>query len=367
MREETGRKLKRTVIAICAMVCTLLLSASGSARAQNLFTKLVDASKAEMAKKNGKLKIALDWPEEDTKDVLPEFRRSFPFIREILYVREGDVGPFANYLIRIKKGEYPEFDIMHIASEFEAQYEKEGVFVKPLFNYKDINAYLPKDWPKLDPRTLDPNGYFISTTGNARGIVWNADLVPKGKEPVTWEACADPAWRGKFLLDTRNRLQSLQHDPKTREKHIKWLKAVANNSPVMTQGQIVMVQKIAAGEFPLACGVNYTSVYREIDQGAHLKFAFPDPIPLEIGSHLFVTKWSQTPATTQLFALWLASGGQTVVEQHAYRGFPWDPKSRKYPMAKGKYIAVCDAACSRHWTDYNKEYAEILALPGVQK
>jgi hypothetical protein len=78
-------------------------------------------------------------------------------------------------------------------------------------------------------------------------------------------------------------------------------------------------------------------------------------------------KWSQTPATTQLFALWLASGGQSVLEQFAYRGFPWDPKSRKYPLAKGKYVAVCDAECSHRWNDYNKEYADILALPGVKK
>ena len=91
--------------------------------AQNPFNKLVDASKAEMAKRGGRLKIALDWPEADTVSVFPEFKKSFPFIREILYTREGDVGPFANYLIRIKRGEFPEFDIMHVAGEFEIQFE----------------------------------------------------------------------------------------------------------------------------------------------------------------------------------------------------------------------------------------------------
>src|SRR5499425_3773231 len=149
--------------------------------AQNPFDKLVDASKAEMAKRNGRLKIALDWPEADTVNVFPEFKKSFPFIREILYTREGDVGPFANYLIRIKRGEFPEFDIMHVAGEFEIQYEKEGVFVKPPLSYKDLSAHLPQGWPKLDPRTLDPNGYFIGTTGAARGIAWNPKLIPRPK------------------------------------------------------------------------------------------------------------------------------------------------------------------------------------------
>ncbi len=359
--------MERIIRTAFGVLGLLLVSAHAPASAQNLFNKLADTAKAEMAKKSGKLRMALDWPEADTKNVLPEFKRSFPFIREILYVHEGDVGPFANYLIRIKRGEYPDFDIMHIAGEFEAQYEKEGVFVKPLFSYKEMNAHLPKDWTKLDPRTLDPNGYFLGTTANARGIIWNPAMVAKGKEPTTWNACADPAWKGKFLFDTRNRLQSLQHDPKTRDKQIKWLKAVAANSPVLTQGQNAMVEKVASGEFPIACGVNYTSAYREIDQGAPIKFVFADPIPMDIGSRLYVTKWSQTPATTQLFALWLASGGQAAVEQFGYRGFPWDPKSRKYPMARGKYVAVCDAECARRWGDYNKEYAEILNLPGVTK
>ena len=344
-----------------------ILIADAPLSAQNLFTKLVDASKAEMVKKSGRIKMALDWPEADTKNVMPEFKRAFPFIREILYTREGDVGPFANYLLSIKRGEYPEFDIMHIAGEFEAQYEKEGVFVKPLFSYKEIGANLPKEWTKLDSRTLDPNGYFLGTTANARGIIWNPSLVAKGKEPITWDACADPAWRGKVLFDTRNRLQSLQNDPKTRDKSVKWLKALAANRPVLTQGQNTMVEKVTSGEFPIACGVNYTSAYREIDQGAPIKFIFADPIPMDIGSRLYITKWTQTPATTQLFALWLASGGQSVVDEFGYRGFPWDPKSKKYPMAKGKYVAVCDAECARRWNDYNKEYAEIFNLPGVAK
>ena len=134
--------MKRKLIVTAVVLGAFLAGARAPASAQNLFNKLVDAAKAEMAKKNGKLRMALDWPEADTKNVLPEFKRSFPFVREILYIREGDVGPFANYLIRIKRGEYPDFDIMHIAGEFEAQYEKEGVFVKPLFSYKDRRAHV---------------------------------------------------------------------------------------------------------------------------------------------------------------------------------------------------------------------------------
>jgi len=136
----------------------LLIWTDGLAFGQprSLFDQLVEASRTEMAKKGGKLKMTLDWPAPDTKKVFPEFAKAFPFVKEISYFRETGIGPFASYLIRIKRGEYPDYDIMHIAGEFEAQYEAEGVFVKPPFDYQELNRFLPPDWPKLDPRGYGP-------------------------------------------------------------------------------------------------------------------------------------------------------------------------------------------------------------------
>ncbi len=51
----------------------------------------------------------------------------------------------------------------------------------------------------------------------------------------------------------------------------------------------------------------------------------------------------------------------------AYRGFPWDPISKKYPLAKGKYIAICGAKCALKWDEYNRELQEILGLPAAKK
>lgn len=136
-------------------------------------------------------------------------------------------------------------------------------------------------------------------------------MFPKAKNPTKWEACLDPAFKGKFLYDPRNKLQALQHDKKTREAHLKWLKGIVKNGAVLSRGQAELMQQLASGEFSLSCGVNYHSAIREIDRGAPLQFAFPDPFPLELGTQIYVLKWSATPATTQLFALWLVSKGQT--------------------------------------------------------
>ena len=355
---------------LCAfMTVGLFLFAAQSAYgAGNAYEQLVAASKAEMAKTGGKLRMSLDWPKPDTRNVLPAFSKAYPFIKEISYKREVGIGPFGQFLIQFKQGKNPPYDIMHIASEFQAQYWKEGAFVKPPFSYEELAKHIPAGWPKLDSRGMDPEGKFLSTTGNARGNAWNPKLVPKGKEPTTWEACADPMWKGKVLIDTRNKLQAFQHDPKTREKHLQWLKALVANDVVPARGQGTILRRVASGEFPVACAVNYHTANRMIDRGVkNLKFALPDPVPLEIGTRLYVAKWSQTPATTQLWAVWISTGGQGVLENYAYRGFPWDPISKKYPLAKGKYIAICGAKCALKWDAYNREFQEMLGLPAAKK
>ena len=359
------RKLRLCAFTMVGLFLFVVHSAYG---AGNAYEQLVAASKAEMEKTGGKLRMSLDWPKADTKNVLPAFSKAYPFVKEISYKREVGIGPFGQFLIQFKQGTNPPYDIMHIASEFQAQYLKEGAFVKPPFSYEELAKFVPAGWPRLDPRGMDPEGNFLATTGNARGNAYNPTLVPKGKEPTSWDACLDPMWKGKFLIDTRNKLQAFQHDPKTREKHLAWVKGIVANGAVLIRGQGTLLRKIASGEYPLSCAVNYHTANRMIDRGVkNLKFVLPDPVPLEIGTRLYVAKWSKTPATTQLWALWISTGGQDVLENYAYRGFPWDPSSKKYPLAKGKYIAICGAECARKWDDYNREFQELLGLPAAKK
>lgn len=345
----------------------LIVGINGQAGAASSFEQLLAQAKLEMKQAGGKIRMALDWPKRDTKHVLPAFKKAFPFVKEITYKRERGIGPFGRFLIQIKQGSFPPYDIFHVASEFQKPYWEAGAFVKPPFDYNAINASLPAGWTKIHKAALDPNGNFLSTTGNARGNAWNSKLVPAGEEPLTWADCLKPKWRGKVLLDSRNKLQAFQYDKKERPRHIAWVKALVKNDAVIMQGQGTILRKVAAGEYPLACGVNYHTANRMIDRGVkNLKFAIAETVPLEIGTRVYVAKWSKMPATTQLFAVWLATEGQEALDRYAYRGFPWNPKSMKYAQSKGKYIALCGADCARHWGAFNREYHELLGIPVVK-
>jgi ABC-type Fe3+ transport system substrate-binding protein len=332
----------------------------------NLFSQLVQASKAEVEKNGGKLTVGMTWTDRQAKPVLQEFKKEFSFVRDISHSRLRTVEQAQRMLMEYKAGRAPDIDIPDISSELWPEYFKEGLFLKPRYDYKELIKSLPKDWPAPDPRVLDPEGRYIASTGSARGIAYNKNLIPPDKAPKGWQDCLDPRWKGSITYDSRSRLTAFQHDPKTREWFLKWVKGLVENKVVINRGMEESLEKVVAGEYHISCVTNYHHAIPMIDEGAPLVFFFPDPFTLDISTELLVVKWSKTPATTQLLSLWLATKAQPLVETVSHRGFPWIPTSRKYPMTRGKYMAVCGSDCDIKADHYNEEHARILGLPGAR-
>ena len=330
----------------------------------NAFSQLVDTAKSEVEKRGGKLTIGITWTNSQATPVLDEFKKEFPFIQEITFVRLRTVEQMQRMLMEFKSGRAPDIDIPFISDELWPAYKKEKMFLTPRFPYKTLFQSMPQNWDRPDPRSLDPHGLYLASTGSARGIAYNKNLIPADQAPKGWEACADPKYRGKIVYDTRARLTAFQHDPKTRDWYLKWLKALVTNKVVLNRGMGENLEKVAAGEYVISCVANYHNAMPMIDEGAPLEFIFPDPYTMDIATELHILRWSATPATSQLFALFLATRAQALIEKASYRGFPWNPTSRKYPMTKGKYMAVCGADCALKSPQYDNEHAKILGLPG---
>jgi Bacterial extracellular solute-binding protein len=334
------------------------------AQEPNLFVKLVEASKAEVAKKGGKITIATNWTSEQATPILDAYKKDFPFVTKPTFERVRRIEDLQRMLLEYRGGRTPAIDVTSVAQEVWPEFRTAGVFVKTPVSYREIAKFLPKDWPRLDPRVIDPEGYFLATSGASRGIAYNKNMVPQEKAPKSWDDCLNPMWRGKVVYDPRPKLTALQHDPNTRDAHLQWLKRMLDNQVVFVRGVAEGLEKVAAGEYPIFCGTNYHNAMPMIDEGAPLVFFLPDPFAFETAVQVFITKWS-LPATTQLFALWTATKAQPIVDSKGYRGLPWVPGTRIYNMAKGKYAAICDPECLTKSADhYGTEHNRILGIPG---
>ncbi|MSO89941.1 MAG: extracellular solute-binding protein [Rhodospirillaceae bacterium] len=360
-----GMYMRRLSSCVGLVAGLALLAGPSPAFAQSAYEKLVAASKAELDKLGGTIKMALDWPDEDAKPVLAEFQKAFPHVKKVDYERETGVDPFGRYLISFKQGAPAPYEVMHIASEYEQQYVEAGIFQKPPFTYQELNASMPADWPKLNAANIDAAGFFVSTTGNSRGIIYNPSIVRGGDIPTKWADCTDPKWKGKVMIDARNKMQAFQFDPKWRPYFMKWFEDLQKNNVVLGRGQAQLVQKVASGEFPIACGVNYHTTYRaiEVEKVTTVKFVMADPIPLEFATRLFVMKSSKAPTTTQLFGLWAITAGQEAIGKFAWRGMPWNPKAHNFEASKGKEVVLCDGECAVKFEVFEKEYQTVLKIP----
>jgi ABC-type Fe3+ transport system substrate-binding protein len=362
------RRLRISWLSVIAGVSTALtLYTQATAAEGNLFNQLVERSKAEMAKSKGKFSVLLDLDAKEGVPVIKAFQKDFPFVKDPSYTRMNRTEEFQRLIIEVKAGRVPDYDIGHAQFEAWTQLRDAGVFVKPPFSYQQLMTSLPASWGPLDERAIDNDGYYIAGSALIRIIAYNKNLVPANKIPKKLEDCLDPAWKGKFLYNSRHVLTALQHDPKTREAFLKWLKGAAENKAVFVRQQTEGLEKIASGEYAMFCGVNYNTTLRMVKDGAPIAIAFPDPYALDFAQRIHVFRWSTNPATGQLYGLWMATKGQPAVEEFMDRGFPWNPNTGAYPLAKGKYVAICGPDCADKTDQYLAEHARLLGLPGQKK
>lgn len=332
----------------------------------NMFDQLLAESQQEMARLNGTLRMALDWPAPDTVKVFEQLSKDLPHIKSITYSRNTGVPPTQRYYIALQQGQVPPYEILNVASEFEAQFIRSGFFVKPKYAWSDLAKALPADWPTLNPDIIDSDGYFIATAAQMRGNAWNVREVSEAEAPKTFADCADPKWGNRNIIDGRSKVQALLHDPVTRESTINTIRTMRENGLVAVNGQANVLTRVVSGEFAITCFINFHTTQRMIDRGeTALGFALGDVVPVELATRFYVPSWTQTPATVQLIAMWFATKGQSAIDG-SYRGFPWVEGTRLYEAAKGKHFAICGADCVAKYEEYNRLYADLLGIPYVQ-
>ncbi|MFN4282713.1 MAG: ABC transporter substrate-binding protein [Alphaproteobacteria bacterium] len=359
MRKNVARL---TAVAVGAMA----LAYSANVVAATPYEQLLADSKAEMAKTGGKFRIGFDWTVNDAKPVFAALEKEFPHIKPD-YKRETGVAPFQRYFISIQQNQFPPYEMFDVASEFEKQYWDAGFFVKPKYDYKAINDSLPAGWPKIHPAAMDPEGKYIATVAQMRGIAYNVNMVKEAEAPKTFADCADPKWKGLNIIDGRNKAQALMHDPSTGTDTKNIIKRMKDNGVVITNGQAQVLARVVSGEFGITCYINYHTTQRMIDGGEKtLKFRLGEVVPVELATRVGVPKWTEAPATVQLVAVWLATKGQPIIDKAAYRGFPWVEGGSLYEQAKGKHFAICSADCFAKYEDYNKQFADLLGIPYVK-
>lgn len=158
---------------------------------------------------------------------------------------------------------------------------------------------LPEGFPSdfMDPQLGPVYGYPLPV------LIYNTDLVDEDEVPASWEALADPKWRGQVLmadLDEQDWHVGV-YGTVIEEFGEEWAEGfVANEPRVVSGGVAPITELIAAGEAALA-PIGYAPIAESIKgSGAPLDYTIPDP-QTSVPSMLAINSEAENPNAARLF------------------------------------------------------------------
>lgn len=117
---------------------------------------------------------------------------------------------------------------------------------------------------RVDERFRDPDGHWVGTSGRARVLVYNTDMLSEDELPESVFDLTGPEWRGKLGVSPTNGsfqafvtvMRLTEGDDVTRE----WLEGILANEPNIYDGNVPIVEATAAGEIEAGL-VNHYYIY----------------------------------------------------------------------------------------------------------
>ena len=308
--------LEMCPLTAAVLVCLLHGVSSAAASPPGLGRSLDEV--VASARKEGKVLIGSGLADDEAQTVLGAFMQRYPEIKvENTRLRTPEHKmKVLNELI----GGKVEFDVLDISSELMDQFKKAGVLSGP-FDWRAIFAGTPRNH-------FSPDGYFAAGAYGLKPIAYNPELVPPERVPRDWADCADPYWKGRFVVDMSAKYLVTLYPGWGEEKLIAWARRVKNNQPIWKRGMSEAITQLAAGEFQMICGAPYQSVHRVVrrDRRARVAVSWPKEVSVTITETMGVLKGADHPNAALLLAGWLAS-------PEAQRGY--DKLGRGSPYVEG--------------------------------
>jgi iron(III) transport system substrate-binding protein len=302
----------------------------------------------EGARKEGKLVWYTSTNVTESKPLLDDFEKQYPFIKGEIFRASGEV--VLNRIVGETRANKWNFDVVTVG-EFDV-----------LMGAKLVAPYRSPESKNFLPDFINPNGYWSAIYVNYRAIGYNPKLVAEKDAPKQWEDLLDPKWKGKISLEEEEYVwygALVKYWGKAKTQ--KFMRALAKQDLQWRKGHTLISQLMAAGEFPL--GVIYAHRVEEMKQrGAPVEWSNTvNPVVVTLNGVALSLK-APNPNTARLFIDFLLSKAAQL-RLRALRRIPArldvEPLSPKMDQSKLKLaIALRDSL-----DEYNtsiKEFREIF-------
>ncbi len=300
-----GTKLLAALLAFAAPTCAAIAGAAIADPAG--FGKTFEEIE-KLAIKEGRVRMVSNLFPEEVPQVLKAFYGKYPTIK-VEFTRGSGVGYSERILSEALAG-LVEYDLIDIANEFYSKYLKAQVLAGP-FEWRKL-------FPGITEVQVSSDRHFIGIAYSLRAIAYNPTLVAAEHVPRDWSDCLNPYWKGKLVVDTRPNTFATLAMVWGEAKTLDYVTKLRDNQPVWKRGQPESLVQIAAGEYPMFCGISYHTVNGALrrDPKVNLALSWPREVPVSVSTTMTVVKGAKNSNAALLLAGWLASpAGQKGYEQ----------------------------------------------------
>jgi iron(III) transport system substrate-binding protein len=331
-----------------SLALSLLLLALGydSASAQADHTvKLVEG-----AKKEGQLSWYTSTNVNESKPLLDDFEKQYPFIKVDLFRSSGE--NVQNRVFTETRAGRWSFDVAGLSE------------IGTLIEHKLISPYVSPESKAFVKELRDPQGYWSAIYLNYYVPGYNTRQVAEKDAPKRWEDFLDARWNGKIAMDQEDYLWYVTLLAAWgKEKTEKYMRALAKQNIQWRKGHSLIAQLMGAGEFPL--GIVYAHrIESDKKKGAPLEWVNTvDPIVVSLNALGISVKPSHPNAAKLFIDFVLSKPSQERIRSlnRVPARADVEPPSPKMDQAKLKLRVVPQDTATRY-NEYVKDFRSIFGL-----
>lgn len=205
-------------------------------------------------------------------------------------------------------------------------------------------------------KAADPDGYFLTTRSNQRGLAVNTDRIPLANAPKSWDELLDPKWKGRISVaggEAATRLVAYLEDTQGKGSLEKFAAQKPQLVEVTTRA---LADMLITGEVELSPTITRAHVQGPIKKGAPVAFIPIEPVD-SISTAIALPKDSPSPHAAMLLIDFMTSKeGQEI---YVRNGFDSLAPALMKPEDKNTELVFLDTGVD--YLDRSNELADKVA------
>jgi iron(III) transport system substrate-binding protein len=297
------------------------------------------------AKQEGKLVVYASATAPQLQMYFAAFNKRYPFIKTE-YFRTGKQKLVSKILFE-EQARQRVADVIHTSVIETHILKKRGA----------LSKYVPREAASFPSQYRDPEGLWTSAYASGTLLGYNSRQVKREDVPKTYEDLLNLRWKNSIAIDA-NKIEWFAMLLKLKGRA--YMERLAALNPTLRDGNTLVLQLLAAGEFPIAAGVYEYSVEDLKTKGAPVEWIGLEPV---ITYTVAVSLPSQPshPNAAKLFIEWLLSKeGQEVINQYGRVPIRDDVESKYGKILKRHKLLMTDVDLGNREAEINETFRKLF-------